>query len=234
MADELELKIKEIITRTPNVRSVRLETTQRLDFKAGQYLIVTLNKAKALTKPLSISNSPTEEGYIEFTKKITESEFSKTLCSLKPQDMVTIKYPFGNFTLNEEYKKIAFLSGGIGITPVRSITKYASDKKLDIDIVLIYANRTVEDIAFKQDFDIIQKEYSQLKVIHILSQVKTGWSGRTGRISSQVIKEEIPDYPQRRFYICGPPLMVDAMKGCLLYELNVAGEFIITEDFKGY
>jgi len=231
---ESELKIKEIIPRTHNVKSFRLEINEEADFKAGQYLIVTLKTEKELKKPLTISNSPTERGYIEFTKKITESEFSQALDKLKPGDCLKIKYPFGNFTFDSQYERIAFLSGGIGITPIRSIVKYIVDKKMDTDIVLIYGNRTVKDIAFKEDFDKMQEEYPKLKVIHILSQEEIQGICRCGHIDCQVIKEEIPDYNERRFYLCGPPGMVECIEKILLDELGLPKGRIIKENFLGY
>lgn len=234
MANQLETKIKEIIFRTYNVKSFRLELKEDIDFKAGQFISVTLKAANELSRYLSISNSPTEKGYIEFTKKITESEFSQELNKSKPGDDVRIKYPYGAFTFEGEYSKIAFLSGGIGITPIRSISKYAIDKKLDTDIVLLYGNRTSKDIAFREDFDMMQKEYSKLKVVHVLSQAEAQWSGRRGHINGQMIKEEIPNYAQRKFYICGPPKMVEAMKKILQEELGLSKENILTENFSGY
>ena len=234
MVSELEAKIKEIIPRTYNVKSFRLEIKGEINFKAGQFLAVTLKTEKELSRYLSISNSPTEKGYIEFTKKITESEFSQALSRLKPGDLVKIKYPFGAFTFQGEYKRIAFLSGGIGITPIRSIAKYVVDKRLDTDVILIYANRTIKDIAFMADFDAMHNEYPKLKVVHILSQAEAGWSGRRGYINGQIIKEEIPDYADRKFYICGPPAMVEAMKKIVQEELALSKENIITENFVGY
>ncbi len=234
MITELETKIKEIISQTYNVKSFRLEVSSNIDFKAGQSLQITLKNNPELKRYLSISSSPTEKGYIEFTKKITESEFSKTLDSLKIGDPVIIKYPFGNFILQESYSKIAFLSGGIGITPIRSICKYVVDKQSDIDIVLVYANRTINDIAFKEDFDEMQRQYSKLKVVHMLSQVAEGFKSKVGRINSQMIKEEIPDYAERKFYLCGPPAMVEAMEKILIDELTLPKEHIITENFQGY
>jgi len=234
MITELETKIKEIIPRTYNVKSFRLEIKDGLDFKAGQFLQVALKTNPELKRYLSISSSPTEKGYIEFTKKITESEFSKTLDSLKIGDPVIIKYPFGNFILQESYSKIAFLSGGIGITPIRSICKYVVDKQSDIDIVLVYANRTINDIAFREDFDEMQRQYSKLKVVHMLSQLAEGFKSKVGRINSQMIKEEIPDYAERKFYLCGPPAMVEAMQKILVDELALPKENIITENFQGY
>lgn len=228
MINELDLKIKEIIPRTYNVKSFRLNSNNGASFKAGQFLIVTINKN--LTKPLSISSSPTEKGYIEFTKKITNSEFSTALDSLKAGDIVKIKYPYGNFTFNGEHPKIAFLSGGIGITPIRSICKYAVDEKLNTDITVLYGNRTAKDIVFKEDFSKMQG----IKVVHILSETGADWTGRTGYINKQVIKEKIPDYLERKFFICGPPGMVESMKKILKEELTLPNENIITEIFTGY
>ena len=230
--NEFDATVKQIIPRTYNVKSFRFDVKNGTDFKAGQFLFITLKEG--LSKHFTISNSPTEKGYIEFTKKLTDSEFSRALNELKPGDPVKIKYPFGRFTFEGEYEKIAFLSGGIGITPIRSICKYVVDKSMGTDMILIYGNRTTGDIAFKEDFDIMQKDYPKLRVVHVISGDDPDWKGRKGRINSQIIKEEIPDYSQRRFYICGPPLMVDAMKKILVDELALSEKNIIVENFTGY
>ena len=234
MANELEAKIKEIIPRTYDVKSFRLEVGQNLDYKAGQFLCVSLKTEKECKRYLSISSSPAEKGYIEFTKKITQSDFSKALDTSKPGDSLMIQYPFGKFTLDGPHAKIAFLSGGIGITPIRSIAKFVVDKRLDTDIVLIYANRSIKDVVFKEDFDAMQKEHPKLRVAHVLCEPAPGFKCVIGLINAQVIKNEIPDYPQRKFYICGPPAMVEAMQKILTEELLLAEENIITEKFQGY
>lgn len=234
MVNELEPKIKEIIPRTYNVKSFRVEVGREIDFKAGQFLQVSLKTEPELKRYLSISNAPSEKGYLEFTKKLTESDFSKTLNSLKVGDYVKIKYPFGNFTLDETSQRIAFISGGIGITPIRSICKFVVDKNMGTDIILIYANRTMGDIAFREDFDQMQKQYPRLKVTHVLSETVPGFKSLTGPINSSIIQNEAPDYAQRKFYLCGPPGMVEAMKKILELELGLPKENITTEDFIGY
>ena len=234
MPVEIKVKIKEVIQRNYNVKSFRLEVDGVLDFKAGQFLSVTLNNDPGLKKYLSISSSPTEKGYLEFTKKLTESDFSKTLDNLKAADQVIIQYPFGKFVLDEAFPKIAFLSGGIGITPIRSICKYVVDKNLGNDIVLIYANRLLKDIVFKDDFDALMKSYLALRVAHVLSEAQAGFIGSVGRINAGVIKHEIPDYQERKFYLCGPPQMVEAMRLILIEELEILPEMLVTENFQGY
>ena len=49
------------------------------------------------------------------------------------------------------YEKIAFLIGGIGITPVISIIEHICDKKLSTDVALLYSNRNEDEIAFKKE-----------------------------------------------------------------------------------
>ncbi len=230
-----ETEVLEVVRRTRNVKSFRFKKKGEADFKAGQFFFVTIKiDGKERTKHFSFSNSPTETDYIEFTKKLTESDYSKTLDKMKPGDWAKLKMPLGSFTFEGEYKKIAFLAGGIGITPIRSICKYAVDKKLDADIKVLYGNRTAEGIIFKEDFDDMQKAYPGLKVCHILSEPDPGFTSRTGLINAAVIREEIPDYSERKFYICGPPAMVESMQKILSDELKPACGSIIVEKFTGY
>ncbi len=236
MLKEFETKVIDIIQRTPNVLSIRLKA-EEVEFQAGQYLFVTLKKdGNDLSKVLSISNSPTEKGFVEFTKKISESPFSKLLRELKINDWAKLKLPFGKFTFAGEHKKIAFLSGGIGITPIRSICKFATDTKINSDIILLYSNHLPEDIAFKDDFEEMQTGNKNLKVMHTITcpDPLPEWHGLTGFINEDMIKAQIPDFKERIFYLCGPPKMVELMQRILKDKLCVDSQNIITENFAGY
>ena len=231
---KIEARIKEIIRRNYNVKSFRLELPVEPDFKAGQFLELALAGGQELKKYLSISSSPTEKCHLEVTKKLTQSDFSRSLDNLRAGDQVVIEYPMGKFILDESSPKIAFLSGGIGITPIRSICKYAVDKNLGVDMVLVYSNRSVRDIVFKDDFDAMQKSYPLLRVAHVLCETEPGFKCTVGLINGNLIKNEIPDYLQRKFYLCGPGQMVEAMRKILSGELGVSGGKIVMENFQGY
>ncbi|MFA5138003.1 MAG: FAD-binding oxidoreductase [Elusimicrobiota bacterium] len=233
MPREATVKVKEVIPRTPDVKSIRVETGGDIPFQAGQFLAVTLHDP-SLKRFLSISSSPTEKGYIEFTKKLTSSDFSKAFDELRPGDPVTIRYPMGRFTFDPAHPKAAFLSGGIGITPIRSICAHLVDSKADADMVLLYGNWTMKDIAFKDDFDAMQARCPRLRVVHVLAKPGPAWKGRSGFVTAQLLREEIPDFLERRFYVCGPPGMVDAMRKILAQELSFPQDRIVTESFQGY
>lgn len=230
-----ETKIIDVIQRTHDIKSFRFAPTRKVKFKAGQFFFITIKiNDEDKTKHFSFSNSPTETGFYEFTKRITDSEYSKALDKMKTGDWAKLRMPMGKFVFEGEFPPIAFLSGGIGITPIRSICKFVTDKKLTTDIVLLYGNRTKEDIAFRDDFAAMQKSNKNLHVIHTLENPPGKWNGRTGLINDEMIKEEIKDFAKRVFYICGPPQMVGSLIGILKNKLGVEGENIKTEDFTGY
>lgn len=235
---KFETEVLDIVQRTHNVKSFRFKIKEDVDFKPGQFFFVTIKiDGTERTKHFSFSNSPTEKGCVEFTKRITDSEFSKALNRLKIGDWARLKMPYGSFTFEGEYEKIAFLSGGIGITPIRSICKFATDSMLPTDMVLLYGNNKEEDIIFRQDLDNMQSVNKNLRIVYTLTSSDIDrkiWKGRTGYIDDTMIKEEMPDYTERIFYICGPPRMVESLINILKNNLDVQQDKIRTENFSGY
>jgi len=234
--ENLRLELIRITSQAEDIKTFRFRLDKDIPYKAGQYLVLTLDIAgRSVSKAFSISSSPTEKGYIEFTKKITDSEFSKTLNDFKVGQNCSLRLPMGKFTFEGEYEKIAFLSGGIGITPIRSICKYATDAKLPASLIVLYSSRTPEYLIFKEDFSIMQKENVNLRVVYTLTHYDEKIAGcRQGVINEDMVKEEIPDYAQRKFFICGPPGMVEAMYLMLTDKPQILETNIITEDFVGY
>lgn len=232
-----ETRVTAIVRRTRDIKSFRFAVPGEIAFLPGQYLVLTIkiNGADAV-KHFSLSISPTEKGYVEFTKRITGSEFSQALDRLQVGDWARIQLPYGLFTFAGEHEKIALLVGGIGITAIRSICKYACDKKLATDMVLVYANRTEADIAFHQDFIEMAAQNPKLRVVYTLDAPldTAAWKGRSGLINGALVREELPDFAERFFYLCGPPRMVDAFRGMLAGELKIEQERIIWEHFLGY
>ena len=231
---EFETKVKEIIQRTHDVKSFRFPRPPFFNYKPGQFMLVRIRIGKEeAQKPFSISSSPTEKSFIEFTKKLTDHRFSRALNAFKVGDWMEIDGPYGRFTFEGEYEKIAMLSGGVGITPLRSICRYCTDTLLDTEITLLYGNRTERDIVFKKEFEEMQKQNKKLRVVFTVDEANEGWNGYTGMIDTEMIKEAIPDYRGRVFYICGPPGMVKTMEE-LLHNIGVPRMNIKEENFAGY
>jgi len=231
---KFETYVKEIIPRTYNVRSFRFPRPETLSYKPGQFLFVTIKaNGKELSKHFSISSSPTEKMHIEFTKKLSESEFSTALKALKEGDWARIDAPYGKFTFEGEHEKIGLLAGGIGITPLMSICKYCTDKRLNTKITLLYGNRTENDIAFRRELETMQEQNANLKVVFILNEASNEWKSATGIIDAEMVKKEIPDYRETVFYTCGSPAMVEAMEK-LIESLGLPKTQLNREYFVGY
>jgi ferredoxin-NADP reductase len=231
---KFETQVKEVIPRTYNVKSFRFLKPATLSYKAGQFLIATIKaNGEELSKPFSISSSPTETEHIEFTKKLSESEFSTALKALKDGDWARIDAPYGSFTFEGEHEKICLLGGGIGITPFRSICRYCTDKRIDAKITLLYGNRSENDIVFREEFEALEKQNPNLKVVFTVNEATSGWKGAIGFINTELVKKEIPDYKENVFYTCGPPAMVEAMEK-LVEALGLPKKQLKREYFAGY
>jgi glycine betaine catabolism B len=231
---KFETVVKEIIPRTLDTTSFRFSRPVDFSYKPGQYMMVTIKSGeKELVHPFSLSSSPTEPEFIEFTKKLTNSEYSARLKSMKPLDWARIDGPYGKFTCECKYEKILFLAGGIGITPFFSIIKYCTDSNLGTSIILYYGARNQSEIAFKKELDEMQRKNPHLKVVYVLNEPLTGWTGKTGFVSADLIKEEVLDYNDRVFYACGPPGMITAMQR-LLNSLGLPNTQLRLESFVGH
>lgn len=232
---KFETHVKEIVPRTYNVRSFRFPRPETLSYMAGQFLIATIKAedGKELSKPVSISSSPTEKGHIEFTKKLSESEFSTALKLLKEGDWARIDAPYGKFTFEGEHEKIGLLGGGIGITPFMSMCRYCTDKRLNTKITLLYGNRSESDIVFRKEFEAMQKQNVNLKVVFTVTEPSSAWKGATGFVNAELVKKEIPDYKETIFYTCGPPAMVEATEK-LIEALGLPKTQLKREYFAGY
>ena len=231
---KFESKFQEIISRTHDVTSFRFPRPAELDYKAGQFFFVTIKQEnKELSKHFSFSSSPTEKDHIEFTKKFTDHEYSLALKAAKVGDWARIDAPYGQFTFEGEYPKIALLGGGIGITPFMSICKNATDKDLNSKITLFYGCRTENDMAFRVELEELAKKNKNLNLIYIINQPTEKWKGATGNINAEMVKQLLPDYQENVFFTCGPPPMVEAMEK-LVISLGLPKEKLKRELFSGY
>jgi glycine betaine catabolism B len=231
---KFETTFKEIISRTHDVTSFRFVRPADLDYKPGQFFFVTINQeGKDLRKHFSFSSSPTEKNHIEFTKKFTDHEYSLALKEVKVGDWARIEAPFGQFTFEGEFPKIALLGGGIGITPFISYCKNATDRGLNTKITLFYGCRTSEDIAFRKEFEDLAQKNKNLKLVFTVNQPTSDWKGETGTINVDMIKQQLPDYQENMFYTCGPTPMVEAMEK-LIENLGLSKEKMKLEYFSGY
>ncbi len=230
-------ELSEKIKRTPSIESFRFKIKERIDFLPGQFVRVIFDgddlANKELNKYLSFSSSPAK-AYIEVTKRLSESAFSAKLKALQKGESVLMQGPMGNCIYKQEYKKIGFLIGGIGITPVISILEYILEKKLDTDIILVYSSRNNAEIAFRSELSAWHNENSNLQILYtVTDSVPDNRTFMQGQINKGLLGQRFKNLSERKFFIYGPPVMVQAMKE-LCIEFGCDKNKIIAENFLGY
>jgi ferredoxin-NADP reductase len=228
-----ETVFSEVIPRTRDIRSFRFNRINDFAYNAGQFMYVTIEMSgKRMMKHFTISSSPSEN-YLEFTKRLTDSDYSKVLVTVETGTWVGVDGPYGSFTLDLDQKKIAMLCGGIGITPFRSMIKFLFDHNLDNEIMLLYSCSTYNDIVFREELNEMAQRKKGLGVFYTLTREGDWWEGERGRIDGEKIKRLIPDYKERLYYVCGPNMMVEAVITVLL-SIGVHRNMIKKESFTGY
>lgn len=211
---------------------------KNFNFKPGQYMQWALPHKKTDSRGnrryFSLSSSPTENK-ISVTVKFYEnsSSYKKELLNLHSK--IIASSLSGDFTMPSDLNKpLVFIAGGVGITPFRSMVKYILDNKLKCNIILLYSNKTKEEILFKDIFE--KAEPLGLKALYVLTDKENlpkDWKGSAGHIDEQMIRKEIPDYKTRIFYISGPQSMVKIFEE-LLKSMKVSKNQIKTDFFPGY
>jgi len=234
---QTRVRFIEKIKRTSSVMSFRFLPPEKIDFIPGQFLQLIFDeknrKNKDLNKYLSFSCSP-QKPYIEATKRLSESEFSSKLANLAKGDEILIQAPLGNIVFRQEMKNIAFLIGGIGITPVISILEYICEKNLATDALVFYSNRSEEDIAFRKELDSLCRINRNIKIVYTVTECAPKDDACVfGFIDKNLISAKTVDLAKRTIFIYGPPGMVTTMKG-LCFDLGCEKENVQIESFVGY
>src|SRR3989344_348529 len=184
------LKFLKKVQEADDVFSFYFERPSVFTFLPGQFLKLTLDipqpDERGNSRFFSIASSPTEKDYLMITIRIDGSSFKKTLSSLPIETKLQISAPFGSFILKTEEKiPHIFLAGGIGITPFRSMIRYAADINISIPITLFTSFRTPESFIFQKELKEIESKHHWFKLAETVTQPensKLKWLGNTGRI----------------------------------------------------
>lgn len=213
-----------------------------LKYSAGQFGYFKLEGVtgdpKGPIRHFTFASSPTESDYILISTRIRDTPYKKKLASLEAGSPIQTWGPQGEFVLHEDFSKPAvFLSGGIGVTPFRSMIKYATDKQLSLRIVVFDSNRNEQNILYKNEFDQWAAKNKNLRIIYaVTDDIPSGWTGEKAKIDAKMIRRYVEDGALNKsiFYICGPPGMLKSMQEILQKDLQIPKDRIKVEEFTGY
>ncbi|MAI25768.1 MAG: NADH:ubiquinone reductase (Na(+)-transporting) subunit F [Spirochaeta sp.] len=196
----------------------------------------------------SMANYPDEKGIIMLNVRIASPPprtpdvppgiMSSYIFNLKPGDEVVISGPYGEFYARDTDNEMIFIGGGAGMAPMRShifdqFRRLSSHRKVSF----WYGARSLREAFYVEDFDSIQEENENFQWHLALSepQEEDNWTGLNGFIHQVLFDNYLKDHPSPEdceYYICGPPMMNDAVIK-MLTDLGVEEENVLFDDFGG-
>lgn len=257
------LTVRQVKKETPDTVTLILEVPdglkEQFQYTQGQHLTLRFQiQGKEERRSYSMCSSPLENDIAVTVKKVKGGKVSNYIHTyLKAGSAVEVMPPEGRFftQLDGENKKNYYLIGaGSGITPLMSMLKTILEKEPMSFVFLLYGNRNEESIIFKDELDHLSKRYEgQLFVEYVLSQPnrekskglgglfskgKMTWTGKTGRIDTEVLKkfleENPPRHKQSEFFLCGPGSMIETVEKALLAagkdKTNIHHEYFSSPD----
>ena len=161
---------------------------------------------------------------------------SSYLFNLKPGDHVTISGPFGDFFAKDSDREMVYIGGGAGMAPLRShLFDLLDTKNTDRKITFYYGARSEREMFYYDDFLKLERDHPNFKFTVALSEPipDDNWEGATGfihQVAHDLYLKDHEDPTEIEYYMCGPPMMVDAVDK-MLYDLGVEEEMIDYDKF---
>jgi len=193
---------------------IQLPENESINFMPGQYIMFGFldGEESNRTKAFSISSPPLSQGWVEVTVK-REGPFSTRMTKLQVDDKVKIRGPIGHFVFKDEYKQdLVMIAGGTGLAPIMSMIRYIANKNLPNKVKLLYSTRSPEHILYKEDLEILNDQ-GNVKVVLTMTRLQETdkWDDYKGRVDRKMLEENIEDFSNSLFFVCGPDKMVDDM-----------------------
>jgi ferredoxin-NADP reductase len=233
------LKLMGVEKVTHNVKTFRFRCPNGgaipFDYLPGQFLTLHIApRGVPSQRSYTIASTPTWRDRIEITvKREPHGLVSGWLHDeLKVGDEVQIEAPNGTFVFNgEQADSIVLVGAGVGITPMMSVARYLTETRWPGQVALVLGFRAPRDYIFREELEQLKARNPNLTVTVTMSDPgQEVWSGIRGRIDGKLLALAVQDISKRRAHICGPPSMMEAVKGTLL-GLGVHESQVRTEAF---
>ena len=222
-----------------------IEDEFKEDWENYNLFKLTCSNDEETFRAYSMANYPEEKGMIKLNvrvatpppgKDVNPGIGSSYIFNLKPGDKVTISGPYGEFYAKETEREMCFIGGGAGMAPMRShifdqLKRIKSDRKM----TFWYGARSKREMFYDEEFQELQKENDNFKYYVALSDPlpEDNWDSYVGFIH-QVLRDEYldkhEDPTEIEYYICGPPMMLEAMRD-MLHDIGVEPDMIAYDDF---
>ncbi len=232
-------------------KDIEVEEEYREDWDEFKMWDLKMRNPEPIFRAYSMANHPAEENIIMLNVRIATPPFdnkkkrfmkvnpgicSSYIFSRKPGDKVTISGPYGEFFIKDSDKEMMFIGGGAGMAPMRShIFHLFNTEHSKRKTTFWYGGRSLRELFYIDQFKKIEKNNPNFKFHIGLSEPvpEDNWTGYIGLIHQVIIDNYLKNHPEPEeieFYLCGPPLMNDAVLK-MLDDYGVPDEMIAFDDF---
>lgn len=225
----MKLKLVQRKQEAADAESFILEPSEPVTWEAGQYMHYVFphdnEDARGHERWFTISSAPFEKHLMITTRFAAEkgSTFKTALKALDIGQELEADGPKGKFTMGDVNKKHIFISGGIGITPYRSMLQQLDHDNQPINVELLYANRD-ENFVFGDELAGLLAKHPSFKIRQFIG---------SRHIEITDLKPYADD-PDNIIYVSGPEPMVEVFEGILKERLAVPEDRIKLDFFPGY
>lgn len=156
---------------------------------------------------------------------------------LKPGDTISAIGPFGDFLIKETNKEMVYLGGGAGMAPLRShIAHLFETLKTDRRVTYWYGARSRQEIFYEDYFRQLEERFANFSFHIALSEPlqEDQWAGYTGFIHEVLKREHLDGHPDPQaveYYLCGPPVMIQAARDMLINDFAISDDEIALDEF---
>lgn len=231
--------VEHVEQKTYDIFDVRVKLIEpdTISFRAGQYIQMKAPDPKGredIYRAYSLASAEYDSGAIELVVRLIPGGICSTyLCeTIKPGDEVIFNGPFGEFVLSDDPEsELVCVGGGSGMAPMKSLIFSVLEKDPNRTCSFFFGCRGVADIFYLEMFQELEKKHPNFSCVYALSALEEGeeWDGPKGFVHLSVDKD-LPDNPKRQAFLCGPPLMVDAVTQ-VLRSKGVKKRNIFFDDF---
>jgi predicted ferric reductase len=220
-----QMKVAEVTGEGPNVFSLRMtgRHVDQLHARAGQFFGLRFLTWKLMWQlhPFSLSAAPDGQS-LRFSIKIS-GDFTRTISEIAPGTRVLADGPFGHLTgAARRRDRVVLIAGGIGVTPMRALLE-----EMPGDVVLIYRAASEEEILFRDELEALARDRGE-RVYFVTGDHRA--PGNERLMSTDHLRDLVPDLAGREVYLCGPPGMMDAIEANVR-AAGVPRKYIHTERF---
>jgi predicted ferric reductase len=228
----LSYRLEAVVAETSTASTLHLapDGHDGMHFEPGQFAWLKLADRRYSLRehPFSIASSAARPEQLRFTIRAA-GDFTGAIPNLVAGTRILVDGPHGSYA-PPAGAPLTFIVGGVGITPALSFLATAADRGHDAPLQVIYGCRTLDDVICANELTELAAAPGN-DVVLVPSEAPDGWTGPSGFVTEQLLRDLIDGDPNARsYFLCGPPPMLAGVQRALA-ALGVSPGRVHAESF---